>query len=145
MGWTRFTGPVYGAKQTLITFNAALLSSGANAGISTVAGLAIVPAGEDWYATEFNASRVSTGSTDTAFWVTDDSTVVSSVTVTSSLAEVNTINIITPDGGEKEGTKIAAGSTLRFHFSNSSAQGAIVGATWVLSGYRRFVDSSRSE
>lgn len=145
MGRTRYSGPVYGAKQTLISFNSALLSSGAGNGISTVAGMTIVPAGEDWYATEFQASRVSTGSTVAAFWVTDDSTVVSSVTQTSSLAELNTINIITPDGGEKEGTRIASGSTVRFHFSNSSAQAAIVGATWVLSGYRRFITSSRAE
>ena len=141
MGRTRFSGPVYGAKQTLWSANLGATSTG----VSTVAAATIVPVGEDWFATEFQAYRGSTGSSQGALWVTDDSTVVSSVTFTSTTAGANTLNIITPDGGEKEGTKIASGSTVRLHYSDASSQAAMTNVSWLLSGYRRFVNSSRSE
>jgi hypothetical protein len=141
MGWTRFSGPVYGAKQTLFSIGAQTLSTGT----STVAAATIVPVGEDWYATEFQAYRGSTGSSQGAFWVTDDSTVVSSITFTSTTANANTINIITPTAGEKEGLRIVSGSTVRFHYSDASSQAAMTQCSWALFGYRRFVTSSRSE
>lgn len=145
MGWTRFTGPVYGAKQTLWSLSWPDLSSGANAGISTIAAGTVVPVGEDWYITEFQAFRGSTGSSVGAFWLTDDSTVLSSITMTSTLANVNSINILTPDGGEKEGVRVLSGSTLHAWYSNSSAQGTLTNVSVSVFGYRRFVDSSRSE
>jgi hypothetical protein len=145
MGRTRFTGPVYGAKQTLFSIGASTLSSGAGSGVSTIAAGTIVPLGEDWYVTEFQAFRGSTGSSATGFWVTDDSTVMSSITITSTVANANSIAIITPDGGEKEGARIASGSTVHFWYSNSSAQGGLSNCSWALFGYRRFVNSSRAE
>jgi len=145
MGWTRFSGPVYGAKQTLFSGCFPTLSSGSGNGISTIAAATIVPVGEDWYATEFQIHRGSTGSSVNAFWVNDDATNVSSVTMTSTGANVNSISIITPDGGEKEGKRMASGSTITFNYSNSSAQGGLVNVNFQLSGYRRFVTSSRAE
>jgi hypothetical protein len=145
MGKTSFLGPVYGAKQTLVSISQPSLSSGAGAGISTFVHAVIVPPGEDWYLTEFGAFRGSTGSSVTAFWVQDDATVVSSVTMTSTTANVNALNIITPDGGEYEGTRAASGSTITFWYSNASAQGQILNAGWTLNGYRRFLNSTRAE
>ena len=146
MGRTRFSGPVYGAKQTLYSIGASTLSSGSGNGVanSIFAGT-IVPVGEDWYACEFQAFRGSTGSSATGFAVLDDSTVVSSITFTSTTAAQNSINIITPDGGEKEGVRIASGSTVHFVYSNSSAQGGLSNVAVSLFGYRRYVTSSRGE
>lgn len=141
MGRTRFSGPVYGAKQTLWSANLAATSTGA----STVAAATIIPVGEDWYATEFQVYRGSTGSSQGAFWITDESTVVSSVTFTSTTAGANTINIITPDGGEKEGTRLLSGSTLRLWYSDASSQAAQTNVSWMLTGYRRFVTSTRAD
>jgi hypothetical protein len=141
MGRTRFSGPVYGAKQTLFSVGWPTLSTGT----STVAAATIVPAGEDWYATEFQAYRGSTASSQGAFWVTDDSSVVSSITFTSTTVGANSINVITADGGEKEGTKIASGSTVRFHYSDASSQAAMTQCSWALFGYRRFVTRSRAD
>jgi len=141
MGRTRFSGPAYGAKATLISLGFAATSTG----VSTVSAATIVPPGEDWYATEFCAYRGSTGSSQGAMWVTDDSTVVSSVTFTSTTAGAHTLNVIPPSAGEKEGVRILSGSTVRLHYSDAGSMAAMTNVTWVLSGYRRFVDSSRSE
>jgi len=141
MGRTRFSGPVYGAKQTLFCLGPFATSTG----VSTVAGATIVPPGEDWYATEFQAFRGSTGSSQGGFWVTDDSTVVSSVTFTSTTAGANTLNVIPPGGGEKEGVRIASGSTVRFHYTDAASMASQTNCVWTLSGYRRFIDSSRAE
>ena len=145
MGRTRFSGPVYGAKQTLFSIGRDSLSTGAGSGVSTAFAATIIPAGEDWYACEFQAFRGSTGSSVTGFWVKDDSTVVSSVTMTSTTAEANSIAIITPDGGEKEGVRMLSGSTITFGHTNSSAQGALTNVSVALFGYRRFVTSSRAD
>jgi hypothetical protein len=145
MGRTRFAGPVYGAKQTLFSASRDTLSTGAGSGVSTTASATIVPVGEDWYATEFQAYRGSTGSSASGFWVQANSTILSSITITSTVADANSIAILTPDGGEKEGVRIASGSTVSFWYSNSSAQAAITKASWSLSGYRRFIQSSRVE
>lgn len=142
MGRTRFSGPVYGAKQTLFSVGHPTLSSGA---ANAVAAATIVPVGEDWYATEFQAYRGSTGSSAGGFWVTDDSTVLSSITFTSTTAGANTINILTPDGGEKEGVRIVSGSTVEFRYTDAASKAAMTNCSWALFGYRRFVTSSRSE
>ena len=146
MGSTRFSGPVYGAKQTLFSIGASTLSSGAGNGVANAifAGT-VVPLGEDWYVTEFQAFRGSTGSSAVGFSVLDDSTVLSSITFTSTTANANTINILTPDGGEKEGVRVLSGSTVHFAYTNSSAQGGLSNVNVSIFGFRRFVNSSRSE
>jgi hypothetical protein len=141
MGRTRFSGPVYGAKQTLFSIGWPTLSTGT----STVAAATIVPVGEDWYATEFQAYRGSTASSQAGFSVLKGSTVLSSITFTSTTADANQINIITPDGGEKEGKRIPSGSTVFFRYADVSSQAALTRVSWMLTGYRRFVTSSRSE
>lgn len=143
MGKTAFSGPAYGAKQLLFSASRDAVSTGAGNGVSTSVSACIVPAGEDWFATEFGVFQGSTGSSARAFWVQDDATVVSSITVTSTTTDANSQNVIAADAAEYEGTRIAAGSTVTFWVSNSSAQGAIANVTWRLSGYRRWVESSR--
>jgi hypothetical protein len=143
MGRTRFSGPVYGAKQTLWSANALTLSTGVG---STLVAATIVPVGEDWYATEFQAFRGSTASSQAGFSIQKGSSVLSSITFTSTTANVaNSINVITPTGGEKEGARIPSGSTVTFHYADASSQSALTRCSWMLSGYRRFVTSSRSE
>lgn len=141
MGRTRFSGPVYGAKQTLWSVNVPTTSSG----VSTVAAATIIPAGEDWYATEFTGYRGSTGSSQFGVSITDDATVVSSVTFTSTTAGAIGINVIAPSPGEKEGLLMASGSTLRAWYADATSVAAMTNVSWVLSGYRRFIQSSRAE
>jgi hypothetical protein len=146
MGKTAFSGPVYGAKGTLHSFRVQDISTGAGDGLAGVvlSGL-IVPSGEDWYATEFSAFRGSTGSTGMGFAVLDDSTLVSSATINSSLANASTLALIAADGGEYEGKRIAGGSVVTFTVTQSSGVAASSAVTLCLSGFRRFVSSTRAE
>lgn len=135
MGKSAFLGPVYGAKATLFSFGPI------NASASTVLGGVIVPAGEDWYATELSVFRNSTGSTTAVITALDDSTVVTATgAITSSLTAASAIKICPTDGGEYEGTRIASGSTVTFTVSDTN-----LGLCVSLSGYRRFINSSRAE
>lgn len=146
MGKTAFSGPVYGSKQTLQSFRVSDISSGGGNGLSSVVLHAcIVPSGEDWFGTEFNVFRSSTGSTSQVFTLNDDSTQVSAISITSSVASQNSISILTKDGGEYEGTKFASGSTLTFTVTQSSVVGASSGISITLSGYRRWIPSTRTE
>lgn len=147
MGKTAFSGPVYGAKAVLATLGpVAAISTGAGDGLSSVVlGGFIVPTGEDWYATELNAYRCSTGSTSMIVTCNANSSAVGTVAFTSSNADQNRITIVTRDGGEYEGKRIASGSTVNFTISQSSVVGASSGLTVTLHGFRRFVDSSRTE
>lgn len=140
MGKTAFSGPVYGAKQTLWSGGPFAASTGSSA---TFAGTK-VPSGEDWYATELALYRNSTGSTNFVVSLLDDSTLVGSVNVGgSSLAAVSNITVFTPTGGEYEGAFVASGSVLTFAHSSHAGPNAELSVT--LSGFRRFVNSSRSE
>jgi hypothetical protein len=135
MGKTSYSGPVYGAKATLFSFGPV------NAATSTVLGGVVVPAGEDWYATELSVFRNSTGSTTAIVSALDDSTLVgATAAITSSVTAASAIKIFTPDGGEYEGTRIASGSTVTFTVSDTN-----LGLLVSLSGYRRFINSTRAE
>jgi hypothetical protein len=135
MGKTAYSGPVYGAKATLFSFGPI------NAATSTVLGGVVVPAGEDWYATELCVFRNSTGSTTAIVSALDDSSVVgATAAITSSLTSVSSIKILPTDGGEYEGTRIASGSTVTFTVSDTN-----LGLLVSLSGYRRFINSTRGE
>ena len=49
MGKTAFSGPVFGAKQTLFSVRVPDISSGSGSGLSSVIiGSWVVPVGEDW-------------------------------------------------------------------------------------------------
>ena len=139
MSVSRFSGPLYGAKQTLITAGPVAASTGSSA----VFWGSIVPAGEDWYATELVVYRNSTGSTNLAISVQDDSTTIGSVGVGGSSATGSGISIFTPDGGEYEGIRIASGSTVTL--SHSSHAGPNTNLCVSLYGFRRFISSTRAE
>ena len=141
MGKTAFSGPVFGAKSLLATVRLDVSSGGGN-GVSTTIGAAIVPAGEDWYVTDFFAGRESTGSTSYGLSVDDDGTNVSSVTFTSSLAGQRQLVAITADAGEFSGKQIAAGSTITFRCVQSSVIGASSGVQVSLYGYPRYIAGS---
>lgn len=135
MGKSAFSGPVYGAKATLFSFGPV------NAATSTVLGGIVVPVGEDWYGTELAVFRNSTGSTTAIVTVLDDSSVVGATpAITSSLTALAAIKVLPTDGGEYEGTRIASGSTVTFTVSDTN-----LGLCVSLSGYRRFINSTRGE
>lgn len=144
MGKTAFSGPVFGAKQTL--YSAAFAAS---TGSSFVLGGTVVPSGEDWYATELALYRGSTGSSGFTVELLDDSSLVTSVNATipgssgGSTIAFGNIVVVTADAGEYEGTKILSGSVISFR--HSSHAGPNVGCGITLSGYRRWIPSSRVE
>jgi hypothetical protein len=141
MGKTAFSGPLFGAKSLLASVYLPDVSSGANAGISTTIGGAIVPAGEDWLVTDFYAGRESVGSTDHGFALDDDGSNVSSITLDSSLAQ-RKIVAITADAGEFAGKAIASGSTITFRMVTSSGIAASSGIHVSLYGYPRYIPGS---
>lgn len=136
MGKSAASGPFFGGKATL--FSAGPVS--ASTGSSAVFAGAIVPAGEDWYATEVSIYRNSTGSTNLVVSVHDDSTLVGSVGVGGSSIAASGIAAFTADSGEYQGVKIASGSTVTL--SHSSHAGPNANLTVVLSGYRRWIPST---
>lgn len=142
MGKTAFSGPVFGAKCLLATASVDAVSTGAGDGVSTVVGFTIVPAGEDWLVTDFVAGRESTGSTAYGLSIDDDSSNVSSATITSSAASQRAIRAITADAGEFAGKIIASGSTITFRLVQSSGVGASSGVSMHLYGYARFIPGS---
>lgn len=139
MGLSRLSGPVYGAKATLVCVGPFACSTGSSAVFSG----GKVPSGEDWYATELVLHRASTGSTDLAISLQVNSTTVGSVTIGGSSVVASNISILTTDGGEYEGTRIASGTT--FTLSHSSHAGPNIGCTVTLRGFTRFVNSTRAE
>jgi hypothetical protein len=131
MGKTSMSGPVFGAKATLMDYTlVSAASSGAVAGT-------IVPPGEDWYATDLSFYRASTGLSTFAVSLVDDSTVLATVMSTAGTAG-GWLGSLTPDSGEYQGVKIASGSVVTFSH-NSTQTGAV---TTVLSGYRRWIPST---
>jgi hypothetical protein len=138
MGKTSFGGPVYGAKGSLLsaTFTA---SSGAS---TTVYAGVVVPAGEDWYGCNVSLHKASTGSTGFVAVVRKGSTALSSQAITSSAA-ASTAVIVTADAGEYEGKRLPSGSTITFEALSPTV--ATERVTMVLSGFRRFVSSTRGE
>lgn len=139
MGKTAFLGPMYGAKATLATINLKA-SSGAS---TNIYGGVIVPSGEDWYGTEVSLYKGSTGSTGFIAVVRKGSTALSSQAITSSAANQSTQVIIAADAGEYEGKRLASGSTITFEALSPTVATSRV--MIVLSGYRRFVSSTRAE
>lgn len=137
MGKSAWSGPVFGAKATLISAGPVAASTGSSAIFYGVT----VPAGEDWYATDLSLYRNSTGSSNLAISVHDDSTLVGSLTVGGSTvtAAANSTRF-TPDSGEYQGIRIASGSVVTL--SHSSHAGPNANLCVVLSGYRRWIPST---
>lgn len=136
MGKTSFSGPLFGAKASLFCAGPVAASTGSSAVFSG----AVVPRGEDWYATDLSVYRNSTGSTDLTISVHDDSTLVGSIAVLGSSGIVGNSTRFTPDSGEYQGIRIASGSTVTF--SHSSHAGPNANLQVVLSGYRRWIPST---
>ena len=135
MGKTAFSGPVFGAKATLLDVGPVAASTGSSAIFAGV----VVPPGEDWYATDISLYRNSTGSTNLTISLHDDSTLVGSISIASSIAAAGTRQF-TADSGEYQGVKIASGSTMTL--SHSSHAGPNINMTIVVSGYRRWIPST---
>lgn len=143
MGKSTPSGPVYGAKSLLWAVhrdNCVVTSSLTQ----TVASIR-VPAYEDWFVTEFKAYRGSTGSTSFVLALTDDSTQVADVAITSSGAGEMGSTTPAPTPGEYEGVRVAANSTLAITLANggSTAVGSSDVTGWVY-GYIRYIDSTRA-
>lgn len=138
MGKTAWSGPVYGAKATLVTIN---LKASSGASTSIYSGI-IVPPGEDWYPTEVMLYKGSTGSTGFVAVVRKGSSQISSQAITSSLVG-STLAIVPTDAGEYEGKRCPSGSTLTIEATSPTVPTSRV--TVSISGFRRFVSSTRAE
>lgn len=139
MGKCAMSGPVYGAKATLFSFGPVTPSTGAT---GTLGGT-IVPAGEDWFATEVALYRNSTGSTNLVVSVLDDSTSAATVGVGGSSIAAGAVTIFATDGGEYEGYRLASGSVVTF--THSSHAGPNTNLLVTLRGFTRFINSTRGE
>lgn len=139
MGLTRWSGPAYGAKATLASVN---LKASSGASTTVYAGV-IVPPGEDWYATEVSLYKGSTGSTGFVAVVRKGSSQISSQAITSSAANQSTLVVVPADAGEYEGKRCPSGSTITFEALSPTVATSRV--MLVLSGFRRFVNSTRAE
>jgi hypothetical protein len=131
MGRTRFSGPVFGAKQSLFSVGGIAASTGSSA---IFAGT-VVPTGEDWHITEIAIHRNSTGSTNFVVSLHDDSTLVGSVGVGGSSIVASNCTTVTADAGDI-GAKVLAGSVLTL--SHSSHAGPNIGLSASVYGYVRF-------
>lgn len=140
MGKTSFSGPLWGAKSLLFTVNRD------NLAISTAAatiGATVVPAGEDWYITDFVVYRGSTGSTAFTAALLDDSTQIAGVAITSSAGAQSGSTQLVPDGGEYQGVNVASGSVLSATIQNGNS--SVVGSSNVAVyayGFPRWLQSS---
>lgn len=150
MGLTRMSGPLYGAKSLLWSFSRSSTVAPSTS-ITTFAQM-IVPAGQDWYITDFHAFRESTHSTAFVLSLSDDSTratastrTVADVAITSSLAAQNASTVVSVDAGEYEGRRVAAGSTLTLQLANGGSSVTASPFTAWAYGFIRFVSSTRAE
>jgi hypothetical protein len=137
MGKTSFSGPVFGSKGILTSVGPVSASTGSSAVFYKVA----VPTYEEWYATELTLFRNSTGSTNFVVSLHDDSTLLASVGVGGSSVITNALfTALTPDPGEYQGVRIAAGSTITL--SHSSHAGPNINLYVAVRGYIRWLQST---
>jgi hypothetical protein len=159
MGFSRFSGPVYGAKAVLAAYSAgAVTSSGAS---TALAASWIVPPGEDWFVCDLHAygsTMSSLGNT-----VTIKSEGGSTINAArdwgggSNSTKAQTIGSVSwgtstggpvlaqfaATAGEMEGVWVPSGSTVRAVLS--SVVNPIANFNVSIYGYRRFVSSTRAE
>lgn len=144
MGKTAYSGPVYGAKSLLWTATLGADSSGSTSStISLGVGTIIVPSGEDWVISDVHVFRGSTGSTGFGATLTDDSTAIATIAVTSSVAGSIGSTRIAPTLGEYTGVLVASGSSLTMTFDDAIAASSFIsrGTAWVY-GFPRWLQSS---
>lgn len=147
MGKTAFSGPVYGAKSLLWSAHKDNQLPAATDTTTVTIAAVRVPAYEDWLITEVQGYRGSSGSTAvTTTWnVTDDSTVVANLVTTSSATGVLLSTSVAADGGEYEGLRVAANSTIAWTIGHGGSSAAISSdvTLWIY-GYIRYIDSTRA-
>lgn len=153
MGKTAFSGPVYGAKNNILTFSyaAGAISSGASTALLPAATIT-VPTYEAWGLTGLY-TNVSTCSSNAAQFLvkvecptfngnSSFSTTVFTVTsgTSTSIAAQTLPGVRT--AGEYEGLMLPPNSTIRIVSSANSAMGV---TNLNLHGFIRFVSSTRAE
>ena len=139
MGKTSFDGPVFGAKSLLWSAQA---DRAAGSTVAVTIGSITVPAGEDWLVTDLHVYRGSTHSTASVVTLTDDSTTVGDVAVTSSLAGVSGSTAVAKDADEYIGKRVATGSVLALTVHDGGSSLASSGwQAWVY-GYPRWLQTS---
>lgn len=159
MGFSRNSGPLYGAKAMLAFYSASgVTSSGAS---SALQASWIVPSGEDWFVCDI-ATYCSTcssggdtvtiksegGSTTAALrdWAGGSNSTKAQTLGTASWGTSTggpRLAQLTPTAGESEGVWVPMGSTVRALLSSSI--NPIANFNVGLYGYRRFVSSTRAE
>lgn len=162
MGWSRFSGPVYGAKSLLKTFTASSGTQNTSTALAFVNSAFTIPAYEDWYVTEVCASisTCSSGAHALFLKVEGGSTTIpartkapgNGSTRAATIATFNPINpaststsapytrvSVTADAGENEGLWCPAGSSVRLLSSGASGPGLVAVEVY---GYIRWIDSS---
>lgn len=157
MGKTAFSGPVYGAKDQLVSY-AGTPSSGASTALICSW---VVPAYEDWVVTELLAycSTASSGGNTLTLKSEGGSTTIApradapgngstraATHITATLGGSTTGNFsgaATADAGSYEGSWVPAGSTLRLLLS--SCANPIANLNVSVRGYTRFRSSTRAE
>lgn len=159
MGFSRMSGPVYGAKGVLAAFSAsAVTSSGAS---TALVASWIVPGGEDWFVCDLAGycSTCSSGGDTVSLKSEGGSTTAalrdwgggSNSTKAQTLGSITwgtsttgpQLTQLTPSAGESEGVWVPSGSTVRAVLS--SVLNPIANLNVNLYGYRRFVSSTRAE
>ena len=162
MGYTRFSGPAYGAKSLLWTFGPYTQtgSSGASTVLHTANATHSVPAYQDYFITEveIHCSTNSSVAAGHGVYLKSEggSTVVpprpdgKASTVAQTIASFSnaagsttwsTFATMTPTAGEVEGVYVPAGSSLRIVSSGITLLG---GLQMNVFGYIRYIDSTRA-
>src|SRR5580765_4883765 len=158
MGKSAFSGPVYGAKATLVSAGPFAVSGNTSAFLKI-----IVPAYETWYATEYfaysgqatsNTSNASvllkikgtstsatcpTNGPDPSFPAGNPQTAFSITGPTSTATWQASALPSSQTPGEYEGVAIPANSSIRFVSSGTIGQLSVV-----LRGFTRYLDSTRA-
>ena len=154
MGVSRHSGPVYGAKATLWSFGGVAVSGAS----TTLQSRVVVPAYETWFITELFVScssnsslaqvtlKVKGTSTSVSYpgpgpdpqFPTGNPGTVAVVTGPTSTAGFNQVTPATVTPGEFEGYGAPANSSVRLVSSESMGV-----ALMMVSGYRRYLDSTR--
>jgi hypothetical protein len=161
MGFTRFSGPVYGSKSLLKVLGPVLGTQNTSTAIAFVNASWVIPAYEDWFVTEVGLSVSTCAASGQNFLLKSEggsttipprnapgngSTMAQTISSFSNPAGNSTtiawtVNTVTPSPGESEGLWVPAGSTCRLVSSCASAPGLL---TVNVYGFIRYVDSTRA-
>lgn len=139
MGKTSYSGPVFGAKSLLWSFQA---DRAQGSTVAVTLGAITVPAGEDWLITDLHVYRGSTHSTAAVITLLDDSTSLATIAVTSSGAGVSGNTAVTKDTDEYIGKRVATGSVMEITVHDGGSSLASAGWQGWVYGYPRWLQTS---